>query len=84
MNEELVDYLAERCNLFVSELRLEENYSDIIPVVNDLAPSRFSAEEWSASLTYLFEEFLRFESSVSAKIFYMKSLSENRPDNKNT
>jgi hypothetical protein len=78
VNEALVDYLAEKCSLYVSELRYPENFAVILPIVAELPPSRFFAEDWSASLSYLFDEHLRFKTAAIAKEYCMKMLVTKR------
>lgn len=75
MSEKLVDYLAQDCNLYVSDLRRPEKFPAILPIVIDISPSRFSAEDWSESLTYLFGKRLRFEDSEDAKNYCIKVLA---------
>ncbi len=74
MNEKLVDFLAEQCNLLISDLRRPENYIRILSAVRGLAPSRFTAEDWSNSLSYIFGAALSFEDSESAKDYCVEAL----------
>jgi hypothetical protein len=77
MHEKLIEFLAEKCRLLISDLRQPENYTLLLPAVRELEPSRFSAEDWSNSLTYLFGVTLRFEDAESAKEYCIKALSRN-------
>ena len=74
MSEALIDYLSEECDLYISDLNRSEIFSVILPVIEDLSASRFSAEDWSASLSYLFKESLKFENSETAKNYCIKTL----------
>jgi hypothetical protein len=74
MSEKLVDFLAEQCNLLISDLRRSENYIRILSAVRELEPSRFTAEDWSNSLTYIFGITLSFEDSQSAKDYCVEAL----------
>lgn len=74
MSEKLVDFLAERCNLLVSDLRQPENYIRILSAVRELAPSCFTPEDWSNSLSYIFGGTLSFEDSESAKDYCVEAL----------
>lgn len=74
MNEKLIEFLAEKCHLLISDLRQPENYTVILSAVRELDSSRFSAEDWSNSLTYIFGVTLRFEDSESAKEYCIKTL----------
>ena len=84
MNENLIEYLAEKCNVYVSDLSRSETASVILPVVRNLIPTCFSAEDWSESLSYLFKESLYFESAEAAKHYCINKLMEKllSPENK--
>ncbi|MDF2632859.1 MAG: hypothetical protein K0Q85_1455 [Caproiciproducens sp.] len=77
MSETMVDYLAENCRLYISDLRLSSNSAVILPTVRELEEDLFSAEDWSASLSYIFQETLCFETSGDAKHYYIKKLITN-------
>ena len=81
MSEKMVEYLAESCNLYVSNIRLRENSAVLLPVVESMNPNLFSAEDWSTSLSYIFMKDLRFETSASAKEYYVKELQKKYDDN---
>ena len=81
MSEKLIDYLAEKCNVYVSDLSRAKTYSVILPAINDLNPYRFSAEDWSESLSYLFKESLNFEDPTTAKSYCMSKLMEKLSNN---
>jgi hypothetical protein len=76
MNETLVDYLAEKCNLYVSDLRRPENLTKILAVVTELPPAAFSVEDWNESLCYLFEKPFTFKTPIIAKKYYTDKLTE--------
>ena len=77
MSETMVDYLAENCNLYISDLRLSSNSATILPTVMELEEDLFSAEDWSASLSYIFQKTLCFETPEVAKHYYIKKLITN-------
>jgi hypothetical protein len=77
MSEFMVDYLAENCNLYGSDLRLASNSRVILPIVKHLDSSAFPAEDWSASLSYILQKTLYFDSSECAKEYYIKKLTDN-------
>lgn len=74
MSEAMVDYLAENCKLYSSDLRLSSNNEVILPIVIDLDPKLFSAEDWSASLSYIFQTLLCFRTPEAAKHYYIEKL----------
>ena len=74
MSEKLIDYLSEQCGLYVSDLSRPGTFSIILPIIYDLSASLFSAEDWSASLSYLFKKPLNFETSETAKNYCIKTL----------
>ena len=83
MSEALIDYLSEECDLYISDLNRPELFPVILPVIEDLSVSRFSAEDWSASLSYLFKKSLKFENSESAKNYCIKTLLKSSINTKN-
>lgn len=76
MSEFIVDYLADNCNLYPSDLRIKSNSSFILPVVSNIESGMFTAEDWSASLSYILQMPLSFETAESAKHYYLKNLAE--------
>lgn len=76
MSENLIEYLAEECEVYVSDLSRLETSSIILPVVRNLIPACFSAEDWSDSLSYLFKESLCFESAETAKLYCINKLMQ--------
>ncbi len=80
MNENLIDYIAEKSNLYVSDLLLPKNSAVIIRVVSLINPDDFTTDDWSASLSYLLERRLRFATSAAAKDYYIKNLLNNLSD----
>ena len=74
MSEELLEYIANKCNLYISNLRLSTSKEIILPVVKSLESNMFSADDWSRSLSYIFEKPLRFNTPASAKKYYIKEL----------
>lgn len=74
MNEALLDYVARKCKLYVSNLRLPTSSEAILSIVKELDCNLFSADDWSKSLSYIFKKPLYFSTSVSAKKYYIKKL----------
>lgn len=83
MSEAVVDYLAENCSLYISDLRLPSNGTVILQAVMRLEEDRFSAEDWSASLSYILQEPLFFETAKDGKYYYIKKLISNLLQNGN-
>lgn len=77
MNENLIDYIAEKSNLYVSDLLLPKNSATIIRVVSLINPENFTTDDWSASLSYLLGKRLRFATVEAAKDYYIKNLLTN-------
>lgn len=77
MSENLIDYIAEKSNLYVSDLLLPKNSAAIIRVVSQIDPDDFTTADWSASLSYLLGKRLRFATAASAKDYYIKNLLSN-------
>lgn len=77
MSERLIDHIAEKSGLYVSDLLLPKNSAEIIRVVSKINPDDFSVDDWSASLSYLFQRRLRFATTSAAKDYYIKSLLSN-------
>ncbi|MGX8700268.1 hypothetical protein [Caproiciproducens sp.] len=80
MSEKMVEYIAESCKLYISNIRLPENSAVILPVVESMEPSLFSAEDWSTSLSYIFMKPLSFQTPAAAKDYYLKELRRKSPD----
>ncbi len=80
MSEKMVEYIAESCNLYISNIRLPENSTVILPVVENMDPNFFSAEDWSTSLSYIFMKPLNFQTPAAAKDYYLKELLNKFPD----
>jgi hypothetical protein len=76
MNEKLVDYLAEKCNLYVSDLRHREHFVQILMVVIELPAASFSVEDWNESLCYIFRKPFTFKTPTIAKKYYTDKLIE--------
>ena len=74
MSEKMLEYIAESCNLYISNIRLSANSSDILSVVENMDASLFSAEDWSTSLSYIFMKPLHFETAEAAKKYYVREL----------
>ncbi|MBE6831536.1 MAG: hypothetical protein E7519_15155 [Ruminococcaceae bacterium] len=74
MSEKMVEYIAEACNLYISDIRLSESSATILPVVNRLNPNLFSSEDWSTSLSYIFMKSLHFDTPQAAKNYYVERL----------
>ena len=74
MSEELIELLAKKCNLMISDLRRPENYIRILPAVMEVAPNCFSVEDWSKSISYIFECDINFVKPEDAKVYCMKEL----------
>lgn len=77
MNENLIDYIAEKSGLYVSDLLLPKNSAAIIRVVSLIHPDKFTTDDWSASLSYLLGKRLRFATAEAAKDYYIKNLLSN-------
>ncbi|WP_277668910.1 hypothetical protein [Caproiciproducens galactitolivorans] len=74
MSEKMVEYLAEACNLYISDIRLSKSSATILPVVSRLNPNLFSSEDWSTSLSYIFMKSLHFDTPEDAKNYYIERL----------
>ncbi len=74
MSEELLDYIAGKCNLYISNLRLPTNSAMVLPIVRSLDSNSFSTDDWSRSLSYIFGKPLCFITPESAKKYYIKQL----------
>lgn len=81
MSERLLDYIAEKSGLYVSDLLLAKNSPEIIRVVEAINPNDFTVEDWSDSLSYICQRHLRFATTAAAKNFYIKSLLNNLAHN---
>ncbi|MCY1714409.1 hypothetical protein [Caproiciproducens galactitolivorans] len=76
MSEKMVEYIAEACNLYISDIRLSESSATILPVVRRLDPNLFSSEDWSTSLSYIFMRSLHFDTAEDAKNYYIQRLKK--------
>lgn len=74
MCEDLLDYVAGKCNLYVSDLRMPENDEMILSIVMDIDGNQFSADDWSKSLSYIFMKPFYFSTSATAKEYYIQRL----------
>ena len=81
MSERLLDYVAEKSGLYVSDLLLPKNSAEIIRVIGSISPDDFTVEDWSDSLSYVCQRHLRFATTAAAKDFYIKSLLNNLTHN---
>nr|WP_319487366.1 hypothetical protein [uncultured Caproiciproducens sp.] len=74
MSEKMVEYIAKSCDIYISNIRLSANSTVILPIIQNMDPNLFSAEDWSTSLSYIFMKPLLFKTSVAAKDYYVKEL----------
>lgn len=77
MSERLIDHIAEKSGLYVSDLLLAKNSAEIIRIVSSVNPEDFTVDDWSASLSYLCQRHLHFATAAAAKDYYLKSLLNN-------
>ena len=74
MCEDLLDYVAKKCSLYVSDLRIPENEEMILSIVMNIDCNQFSADDWSKSLSYIFMKPVYFSASTTAKEYYIQRL----------